>query len=254
MLEAPAPPRRPLAGLPLSRLVPALLVLLVAVVLTVPQRLAHSGLLRKQPPAREGEVEQVVVVAVDVPRGTRLTEDMVKVRDWPKGVVPPGALKNVDDAVGRTCLTRLVPDEPVQDARLTAKGVPGGIAALIPKGMRAYTVQTPSLAAGVAPGQRVDVLLTVGRGEKHPIDFRTFTLLKGVQILAVEGPRRQPDGRLLHWDSLVTLLVSQGQAAQLTGADRVGALHFACPGDGEEFPLAEGHLPLPEWESERPPR
>jgi hypothetical protein len=126
----------------------------------------------------------------------------------------------------------------------------------VPKGMRAYTVQTPSLAAGVASGRRVDVLLTVGRGEKHPIAFRTFTLLKGVQILAVEKPRPQPGGGLLHWDSLVTLLVSPDQVARLTRADRVGALDVVSPsrGDGEEFPPAEEHLLWPEREGEPPPR
>jgi Flp pilus assembly protein CpaB len=134
-----------------------------------------------------------------------------------------------------------------------ARRAPPARAIQVPKGMRAYTIQTPSLGAGQAPGQRVDVLLTVGRGDKHPIDFRTFTLLKGVPILAVEKPRPTGVG-LLHWDSAVILLVSPGQAARLTRADRVGALHLACPGEGEEFPLAEGHLLGPELEGEPPPQ
>jgi Flp pilus assembly protein CpaB len=125
----------------------------------------------------------------------------------------------------------------------------------VPKGMRAYTIQTPSLAAGVAPGERVDVLLTVGHGDQHPIDFRTFTLLKDVQILAVERAGPQANLDLLHRDSAVTLLVSPGQAARLTRADRMGALDVVSPsrGDGEVFPPAEGHLPWPE-EEEPPPR
>jgi len=128
----------------------------------------------------------------------------------------------------------------------------------VPRGMRAYTIQTPALGEGVAPGKRVDVLLTVGRGDKHPIDFRTFTVLKDVLILAVEPPRqpRQPGAGLLHWDGSVTLLVSPRQAARLTRADRRGALHFACAGlgDGEEFPLPGGDLLRPEWEDEPPPQ
>jgi pilus assembly protein CpaB len=202
-----------LARLPLSRLLPALLALLVAVavVLTAPQRLGHSGLLSRQAPASPvGEVEQVVVVAVDVPRGTTLTADMVKVRDWPKNLVPSGALTRVEDAVGRTCLTRLVPDEPVQDARLAPKGAPGGIGPLIPRGMRAVTIQTPNVSVGVGgfvlPRSKVDVLLTV----RKEYGGAATTLLQNVEVLAVNDRVEPPADNKMDPKDLrsVTLLVT----------------------------------------------
>ena len=119
---------------------------------------------RAPQPAPAPETVPVVVAAADVPRGGTITADLIKTRDYPKDLVPPGA----DQARGRGRpggVSPLVKDEPVLDAKLSAEGAGRGMAALIPKGMRAVTIQTPNVASGVAgfvlPGNKVDVLLTV---------------------------------------------------------------------------------------------
>jgi pilus assembly protein CpaB len=192
--------------------------------------------LRPQP-SSGGEVEQVVVVSVDVPRGTTLTDDVVKVRDWPKNGVPPGALTRLEDAVGRVSLDRLVQGEPVQDARLAPKGAGRGMAALIPPGMQAVTIQTPNVSVGVAgfvlPRSKVDVVLTVstnyGMGEKEYGGGTATTLLQNVEILAVDGRIEIPVENRVDPKDLrsVTLLVTPYQATLLALGQSKGTLQLS---------------------------
>ena len=115
--------------------------------------------------APKADTVPVVVAVIDIARGGMITSDLIKTRDFPKDMVPDGALTKPEDAIDRAVAIPLVKDEPVLDAKLSPKGAGRGLAALVPKGMRAVTIQTPNVASGVAgfvmPGNKVDVLLTV---------------------------------------------------------------------------------------------
>jgi pilus assembly protein CpaB len=166
------------------------------------------------------ETVPVVVAAADVPRYASLTPDALKTRDFPKDLVPPGSLTRVEDAVGRFTFLPLVKDEPVLDGRLT-KASGRGLAMAVPKGMRAFTIQTPNVVAGAAgfihPGNKVDVLLTISQG--GPTDQTgggsTITLLENVEILAVDQRIEAPADNKVDPNQLrsVTLLVTPDQAA-----------------------------------------
>src|SRR5919201_6065329 len=133
------------------------------------------------------EKTSVVVAALDVPRAGRLTKDHVKVYEYPKDVIPPGSLVNVEDALDRVALGSLVKGEIVLDGKLAPKGSRGP-ASLIPKGMRALTILTPSAAANtsgfVIPGNTVDVLLTTD-GDPQSGGSVTTTLLQRLETWAV---------------------------------------------------------------------
>jgi pilus assembly protein CpaB len=98
----------------------------------------------------------------------------------------------------------------------------------IPKGMRAFTIQTATMAAGVAgfilPGNKVDVLMTMsGSGDS------TITLLQGVEVLAVDQQVDAPAGNKVDVNLLrsVTLLVTPEQATKLDLGQSKGTLHLA---------------------------
>ena len=76
----------------------------------------------------------VVVAAVDIPRGGTITADLLKTRDFPKDLVPPGAITKAEDAVDRAVFIPLVKDEPVLEGKLAPKGSGRGLAALGPQG------------------------------------------------------------------------------------------------------------------------
>ena len=108
----------------------------------------------------------VVVAAMDLPRGGMITSELITTRDFPKEMVPEGAVTKPEVAIDRAVAIHMIKGEPLLDSKLSPRGAGRGLAALVPKGMRAVTIQTPNVATGVAgfvmPGNKVDILLTVG--------------------------------------------------------------------------------------------
>src|SRR5688572_11861261 len=135
---------------------------------------AAVGVARLTQTPAQVETVDVVVAARDVPRFTTLTAESVRVKAYPKDLVPPGAVTRLENVIDRVTETHLVRDEPVLESRLAPKGAGRGMAAVIPKGMRAVTIRTANVAAGVAgfilPGNRVDVLFTI---QSHKPDDTT---------------------------------------------------------------------------------
>lgn len=187
------------------------------------------------------ETEGVVVASIDIGRGVTVTSEMVEMKEWPKTMIPVGATRKIEDAVGQTTRTAIVKEEAVLRSKLT-DGT--GLHALVPPGMRAYTIQTPTQSAGVGgfirPEDRVDVILTVTSAmsgdEQRTGGGIATVLLQNVQVLAA-GPSldanpevTKVEGRPL---TSVTLLVTSRQAQELTLAQTKGTLNLALRHDGD---------------------
>ena len=187
----------------------------------------------KSPPRTD--VVSVVVAALDIQRGQTLTGELLKTKEFPKDFVPAGSISKVEDAIDRTVAIPLSKEDAVLDNKLTPKGAGRGMAALIPRGMRAFTILVPNVASGVAgfmlPGNKVDVLLTLGAG--GPADISgggsTSTLLQNVEILAVDQKIDAPAENRMDPKEMrsVTLLVTPNQANLLDLAQNRGLLHLA---------------------------
>jgi pilus assembly protein CpaB len=178
----------------------------------------------------------VVVAALDLARGATITADMVTTREYAEGSVPADALAKLEDAINRAVAIPMIKGEPVLDPKLSPKGAGRGLAALVPKGMRAVTIQTPNVASGVAgfvmPGNKVDVLLTVadaGGGADPAGGGSTTTLLQRVEIMAVDQRIDAPADNKVDTKELrsVTLLVTPHQANLLDLGQNRGTLHLA---------------------------
>lgn len=186
-------------------------------------------------PAPRGDVVPVVVAVVDLPRGGSITPEAVKIKEFPRELLPAGTLSKQEDAVNRGIFVPLTKDEPVLESKLAPKGAGRGLAALIPSGMRAYSVKVPDVAQGVAgfilPGNRVDVLLSIGdiSGSNETGGGSTTTLLQNVEILAVDQKMDAPADNKVDTKDLrsVTLLVTPQQANLLDLGQNKGMLHLA---------------------------
>ena len=105
---------------------------------------------------------QVALATKDLEVGTVLKEEDVKVAEWP-GAVPIGATTQVKDIIGRGVITAIFAKEPIIESRLAPKGAGGGLAAMIPPGMRAVAVrvnEVVGVAGFVVPGMHVDILIS----------------------------------------------------------------------------------------------
>jgi pilus assembly protein CpaB len=181
------------------------------------------------------EMVSVVVAALDIPRGGTITTELIKTREFPKDLAPAGAITKLEDAIERVVIVPLVHGEPVLESRLAPKGAGRGMAALIPKGMRAFTIRTPNVDSGVAgfvlPGNKVDVLLTMSDqgADDQTGGGSTTTLLQSLEILAVDQRIEAPAENKIDTNELrsVTLLVTPDQAAQLDLGQNRGTLHLS---------------------------
>jgi pilus assembly protein CpaB len=222
----------------------SILVALLAVLCGGSAALGIRAFLRNS--LAEGTVETVpvVVAADDVARFQALSTDMLIVRNYPRELAPPGSMKSLEEALGRVTLVSLGKGEPIPTDKLSVKGAGRGMGAIIPKGMRAFTINTPSIASHVAgfilPGSKVDVLLTIrtGGGDDGTGGTATATLLQNIEILAVDQRVEAPSSSKVDVKELrsVTLLVTPEQASRLDMGQNAGTLHLTLrnPEDTEQ--------------------
>lgn len=220
------------------------LVLLLAAVCGIS---AALGISRLQIPSSPGGVTQetvkIVVAKVDMSRGHMISPEMLTTAEWPKSVVLEGTITEMDNALDRATLLQFKAGEPILETKLASKGSGRGLAALVPKGMRACTIQASRTASNIAgfllPGNHVDILLTVrGNFNDGTGGGTTTTLLQMIQVLAVDQRLDAPAENKVDPKNLrsVTLLVTPDQAALLDLGQTLGqlALSLRNPEDKEE--------------------
>lgn len=161
----------------------------------------------------------VVLAAHDLEVGAVLKEDDLTLAEWP-GAVPTGASTRIDDLKGRGVITPIYAKEPVIDSRLAPKGAGGGLAAMIPPGMRAVAVrvnEVVGVAGFVVPGMRVDVLISGNSpGGSGSMGTLTRTMLQYIEVLSAgQDFKKDNEGKPIAVQ-VVTLLVTPEQAEQLS--------------------------------------
>ena len=184
------------------------------------------------PQVVQPETVSVVVASREIPRGRMVTADDLRLRELPKEAIPEGTLTKAEDAVDRAVVIQILAGEFVLDAKLAGKDAGRGLAALVPKGMRAFTIQASRAATSVAgfilPGNKVDVLLNLrAQGAQDETGGgSTTTLLQSIEILAVEQRLDAPTENKTNYKEInsVTLLVTPEQAALLDLGQNMGQL------------------------------
>jgi pilus assembly protein CpaB len=169
-------------------------------------------------------LKPTVVAARALPVGIVVQEADLKLARLPAGQTPPDGFSKLADVVDRAVVSGILPDEPMREARLAARGAGVGLAPVIPAGMRAVAVRVNDVvgvAGFVLPGMRVDVILT-GRppGTETTV---SRTVLQDILVLAA-GQTMEPDARGKAINAtVVTLQVSpvQAEVLALAGEGRV---------------------------------
>ena len=172
--------------------------------------------------------EKPVVVAVEtLPLGAVIRPESVKLGRVPENLFPRGGFSRVEDVIDRPVMSPIQAEEAVVEARLALRGSGGGVAPLIPPGMRAVSVRVNDVvgvAGFVLPGMRVDVLVT-GRPPGRE-DSRTATVLKNIAVLSA-GKTIQVDAKSQSISTpVVTLLVTPAQAESLALANTEGRIQL----------------------------
>ena len=177
-----------------------LLVLLVAVGLA---SLATYGVFRtiKSIPVRQVEVatKHVVVAAENLPLGTRVSKEQLKVVGWPAATPVEGSFASVEEIVGRGLIQPVQANELLTETKLAPKEAGAGLSPSIPPGMRALSVKVNDVigvAGFTVPGARVDVVVVVKDRDNsmaRVVVSNLQVLTAGTQVRHRAGERRQTD-------------------------------------------------------------
>ena len=136
----------------------------------------------------------VVVVRTDIPVASILSKEHVKTIEWPSDHVPGGALRSVDQAVGRVVRRPIAAGETLLEISLFATGSAGGLRSVIKKNYRAVSVKVDNVigvAGFVTPGSRVDVMATIRRIDLPKALPFAKVILQDIRVLAVDQKREE---------------------------------------------------------------
>lgn len=179
---------------------------------------------------------KVVVASKGIDLGTKLSPDVLQLRDWPAGSVPEGSFKDTGVLLkdpktqdARVLRVTLQQGEPVLESKLAPVGTQGGLSAVISEGKRAITVRVNDVigVAGFAlPGNYVDILVnTVDESAKTQGPEKTISkiVLERILVLAIaqEVSRDESKPKVVN---AVTLEVTPEQAEKIDLARSVGSL------------------------------
>jgi pilus assembly protein CpaB len=184
--------------------------------------------LKTKTASKEEPAADVVLAASDITTGAKVEETDVKVVKVPLTIVPPGSYSRKSQVLGRGVVLPIAKGEFVLPNKLAPEKAGAGLPGLIPPGMRAVSVrvnEVVAVAGFVAPGTRVDVLLTGNPGGGS--EQATTTVLENVGVIAAGTKlERNPAGEAQQVP-VITLLVSPEDAQKLTLASNEGRIQLA---------------------------
>jgi Flp pilus assembly protein CpaB len=110
------------------------------------------------------ETVAVVVAKIDIPERTIITPQQVETRDYPKSLVPSGAITSVDTAVRQTTLAKIPIGAPILSSQVVSGGGSTGQSLTLEPGKVrvAFPISDALTNAGqLNRGDRVDILATI---------------------------------------------------------------------------------------------
>jgi len=202
---------------------------------------------QKSEPVQVGLDTVPIIVAADtISRGQVVEEGLVKMVDWPASSLPEGAFTTMEAAVGKLARTEIYADDVLTQAKFLDSKAPSVLSMLIPKGRRAMSIkvnEVTGISGFVAPGSRVDVLLTVVGDDEDP--SRTRTVLQDTEVLAIAQTIEQRDSRPVVVNT-VTVNVGPREAETLTLASNEGSLHLVLRNDRDQARVSSYGVSLAE--------
>ncbi len=182
----------------------------------------------------------VFVAKADILQGSMAAGDSVKLEQWPKDKVPPGALCKQEEIDNRRAKLMIYAGQPILEPMLLHAGEMS-VGAQIPKGMRvvAIPVGIEAVVGGlVVPGARCDVQVFMRADPSLGIgETLAKTILQDIRVFAVNdmtnmqqqqpgADPKAPESHSVTSAKTVSLLVTPAQASVVTLASQLGTIRL----------------------------
>ncbi|GLK79560.1 Flp pilus assembly protein CpaB [Methylopila turkensis] len=217
-----------------------IVVLGIAIVAGIGAALLAGGSDEPEPAVTDAaplKTVEVLVAASDIQMGGVIRAEDVRWQAWPEEAASPhfvtksGAPTAAQDNVGAIARSPFVVGEPIRPDKLIKGSGSGYMAAILPAGMRAISVEiSPETGAGgfILPNDRVDVILTRrvqgagGRDETY-----SETIAANIRVLAIDQAVEDKDGQKVVVGKTATLELTPSQSEQLALSRQLGTIALA---------------------------
>ena len=235
-----------------------IIVLLVALAAGGVAAMLASGNRTPEPPKAPPPPPPLATVDVLIAKTDLDTGQVVGPRDvgwqtWPAASTGSNFIRKPDrpdaikDFVGAIVRMPVAAGEPIRDSKVVASKTGGFLAAVLPHGMRAISmdVAADTSAGGfILPNDHVDVLLTRRDKAAEKLSgvekYVTETILRNVRVLAVDQVLGEKDGQKVVIGKTVTIELDPHQAETLALARQTGTLSLTLRS------LLDSQSPTPE--------
>src|SRR5579884_607690 len=174
----------------------------------------------------------VVVANRDLPRGSVVKAEDIRLAEVKTNAPPKGLLSKPEQLAGRTLVVAAAEGSPILESMLSAGAADGEI----PAGMRAMTIRpadSGSVLAVLQPGRSIDIQAWSERGSEPQIR----TILQNVQVLAVP---RDSNNTI----PAITVLVPAAKADALALADSAAHVRIALRSASDTSPNGSGRTAM----------
>ena len=137
---------------------------------------------------RAGEIVEVVIAKVDIPKETTVTVDMVGKERVRRQAFQPGDLTSVDSAINKFAEVDILKGQHINSNMVRSFAAINFLSQAVPQGMRAITVPVNKIIAVeglVKPGDKIDIIgsfdIPQPGGQVEQIVVNVF---QGVKVLA----------------------------------------------------------------------
>ena len=183
----------------------------------------------------------VLVAAGVLDLKTELTEENVKIENWPVNIIPPEAVSSLEDITDMVTLSRMHQGMPIVKGSIRHKNIVS--TPKVPLGMKVVAVRVAAddtIGNLLEPGNKVDVIGVFKTRDattnRTTVNSRTF--LKALQVYSIgnktEISASDENNKRANASSIVGLLVNEKQSEALVFVQDTGSIKLVLRGDDEE--------------------
>lgn len=175
---------------------------------------------------------QVLVANADLAWGTKLTQEMMQMQEFPPGAIPEGNFTSLEAINDRVLLVDIKRNELLLESKLAPLGTTaGGVAAVTDPNKRAMSVKVDDVigvAGFIKPADHVDVMVTIEPEAGKQGNTIAKMILENVKVLAA-GTQMERKGKDEEPKQVqvITVEVDVEEAEKLALASNQGRLRLA---------------------------
>ena len=178
----------------------------------------------------------VLVAADHLDIHAKLTEENVKIENWPANIIPEDAVTSLEGITDKIVLSRLSKGMPIVGSQCISEKEHMKRRLTIPEGYKVVAIKVSgddTISGLLNPGDKVDVIGFFKNKANGETQTTSKTFLKALRVWSVDGSRRatREEGGNGGGNAIVGVLVNEKQSEDIYFAQKTGSIKLVLRGD-----------------------